>query len=95
VCYLAQAFKPLMQMSELQQELLGAGGDDAEVRREAERELEALGRKTDTWLAIFQVCPSLSSLSFSTRTDNFLLYFTQGMLETEHHVQHRGEKGLH
>ena len=84
-----------MQMSELQQELLGAGGDDDEVRREAERELEALGRKTDTWLAIFQVCPSLSSLSFSTRTDNFILYFTQGMLETEHHVEHRGEKGLH
>ena len=29
--------------------------DQEEVQREAERELEALGRKTDTWLAIFQV----------------------------------------
>ncbi len=56
VCYLAQDFKPLMQMPELQLELAGAGDEDAEIQREAERELEALGRKTDTWLAIFQVC---------------------------------------
>jgi len=56
VCYLAQDFKPLMQMPELQLELAGAGDEDEEVQREAERELEALGRKTDTWLAIFQVC---------------------------------------
>jgi hypothetical protein len=56
VCYLAQDFKPLMQMPELQLELVGAGDEEEEIRREAERELEALGRKTDTWLAIFQVC---------------------------------------
>jgi hypothetical protein len=56
VCYLAQDFKPLMQMPELQMELVGAGDEDYEIQREAERELEALGRKTDTWLAIFQVC---------------------------------------
>jgi len=54
VCYLAQDFKPLMQMPELQLELVGAGDEDEEIQREAERELEALGRKTDTWLAIFQ-----------------------------------------
>ena len=54
VCYLAQDFKPLMQMPELQLELAGANDDDEEIQREAERELEALGRKTDTWLAIFQ-----------------------------------------
>jgi len=54
VCYLAQDFKPLMQMPELQLELAGAGDEDEEVQREAERELEALGRKTNTWLAIFQ-----------------------------------------
>ena len=45
-----------MQMPELQLELAGAGDEDEEIRREAERELDALGRKTDTWLAIFQVC---------------------------------------
>jgi hypothetical protein len=56
VCYLAQDFKPLMQMSKLHLELVGAAGRDEEVQREAERELEALGRNTDTWLAIFQVC---------------------------------------
>ena len=56
MCYLAQDFKPLMQMSKLHLELVGAGGRDEGVQREAERELEALGRKTDTWLAIFQVC---------------------------------------
>ena len=55
MCYLAQDFKPLMQMPELQLELAGAGDEDEEIRREAERELEALGRETDTWLAIFQV----------------------------------------
>eukprot|EP00802_Teleaulax_amphioxeia_P012698 Tamp_12742.p1 GENE.Tamp_12742~~Tamp_12742.p1 ORF type:complete len:426 (+),score=131.06 Tamp_12742:22-1278(+) len=54
VCYLAQDFKPLMQMPELQLELVGANDEDEEIQREAERELEALGRKTDTWLAIFQ-----------------------------------------
>ena len=56
MCYLAQDFKPLMQMSKLHLELVGAGGRDEGVQREAERELEALGRNTDTWLAIFQVC---------------------------------------
>ena len=76
MCYLAQDFKPLMQMSKLHLELVGAGGRDEGVQREAERELEALGRNTDTWLAIFQVCLSLSILSFSTRTNdfNFALY---------------------
>lgn len=54
VCYLAQDFKPLMRMPELQLELAGTGDQDEERSREAERELEALGRKTDTWLAIFQ-----------------------------------------
>lgn len=55
VCYLAQDFKPLMQMPELQMELVEAGPGSQEIPREAERELESLGRKTDTWLAIFQV----------------------------------------
>ena len=56
VCYLAQDFKPLMRMPVLQLELAGTGDTDEQRSREAERELEALGRKTDTWLAIFQVC---------------------------------------
>lgn len=60
VCYLAQDFKPLMRMPVLQLELAGTGDTDEQRSREAERELEALGRKTDTWLAIFQVCACVS-----------------------------------
>jgi|LauGreSuBDMM15SN_2_FD.fasta_scaffold541065_1 hypothetical protein len=55
VCYLAQDFKPLMQMSKLHLELVRAGGENEQVQQEAEREFEALGRNTNTWLAIFQV----------------------------------------
>eukprot|EP00287_Rhodomonas_sp_CCMP768_P017530 CAMPEP_0202813348 /NCGR_PEP_ID=MMETSP1389-20130828/4723_1 /ASSEMBLY_ACC=CAM_ASM_000865 /TAXON_ID=302021 /ORGANISM="Rhodomonas sp., Strain CCMP768" /LENGTH=457 /DNA_ID=CAMNT_0049484911 /DNA_START=58 /DNA_END=1431 /DNA_ORIENTATION=+ len=51
VCYLAQDFEPLLAMPELEQELQSA---DDEVAEDAERRLEALGRKTDTWLAIFE-----------------------------------------
>ncbi|EKX32884.1 hypothetical protein GUITHDRAFT_148301 [Guillardia theta CCMP2712] len=52
VCYLAQDFKLLERMPQLQVEL--AESEDEELQIEAERELEALGRKTDTWLAIME-----------------------------------------
>mmetsp|Transcript_919 Transcript_919/g.1935 ORF Transcript_919/g.1935 Transcript_919/m.1935 type:complete len:444 (+) Transcript_919:67-1398(+) len=51
VCYLAQDFEPLLDMPHLEQELQS---EDDEVAEEAQRRLEALGRKTDTWLAIFE-----------------------------------------
>uniref|UniRef100_A0A7S0DZW0 Uncharacterized protein n=1 Tax=Hanusia phi TaxID=3032 RepID=A0A7S0DZW0_9CRYP len=62
VCYLAQDFKILERMPQLQVEL--AESEDEELQIEAERELEALGRKTDTWLAIMEgmlITPEISA----------------------------------
>jgi hypothetical protein len=51
VCYLAQDFKPLEAMPDLEVQL---DSEDEEEAFDAERKLEALARKTDTWLSIFQ-----------------------------------------